>query len=94
MPFENLGDKLQSAFKDLRGKGKLSESDIDALALNNIFGANEQGKNLECGLLLEKKKKAKQKQKKQNTEKQKNNKKKTKQKEHKQNKKTKKKYKN
>lgn len=28
MPFENLGDKLQSAFKDLRGKGKLSESDI------------------------------------------------------------------
>lgn len=29
MPFENLGDKLQSAFKDLRGKGKLSESDID-----------------------------------------------------------------
>lgn len=30
MPFEVLGDKLQSAFKDLRGKGKLSESDIDA----------------------------------------------------------------
>ena len=29
MPFENLGDKLQSAFKDLRGKGKPSESDID-----------------------------------------------------------------
>ena len=29
MPFENLGDKLQSAFKDLLGKGKLSESDID-----------------------------------------------------------------
>ena len=29
MPFENLGDKLQTAFKDLRGKGKLSESDID-----------------------------------------------------------------
>lgn len=29
MPFENLGDKLQNAFKDLRGKGKLSESDID-----------------------------------------------------------------
>lgn len=29
MPFENLADKLQSAFKDLRGKGKLSESDID-----------------------------------------------------------------
>lgn len=29
MPFEGLGDKLQSAFKDLRGKGKLS-SDIDA----------------------------------------------------------------
>ena len=29
MPFENLGDKLQSAFKDLRGKGKLSEGDID-----------------------------------------------------------------
>ncbi len=29
MPFENLGDKLLSAFKDLRGKGKLSESDID-----------------------------------------------------------------
>lgn len=29
MPFENLGDKLQSAFKDLRGKGRLSESDID-----------------------------------------------------------------
>ena len=30
MPFEGLGDKMQSAFKDLRGKGKLSESDIDA----------------------------------------------------------------
>ena len=30
MPFEGLGDKLESAFKDLRGKGKLSESDIDA----------------------------------------------------------------
>lgn len=29
MPFETLGDKLQDAFKDLRGKGKLSESDID-----------------------------------------------------------------
>ena len=29
MAFEELGDKLQSAFKDLRGKGKLSESDID-----------------------------------------------------------------
>lgn len=29
MPFENLGDKLQRAFKDLSGKGKLSESDID-----------------------------------------------------------------
>lgn len=29
MAFENLGDKLQSAFKDLSGKGKLSESDID-----------------------------------------------------------------
>lgn len=35
MPFENLGDKLQSAFKDLRGKGKLSESDIDG-ALREI----------------------------------------------------------
>lgn len=30
MAFENLGDKLQNAFKDLRGKGKLSESDIDS----------------------------------------------------------------
>lgn len=30
MAFENLGDKLQAAFKDLRGKGKLSESDIDS----------------------------------------------------------------
>ena len=30
MPFEGLGDKLQLASKDLRGKGKLSESDIDA----------------------------------------------------------------
>ena len=29
MPFESLGDKLQSASKDLRGKGTLSESDID-----------------------------------------------------------------
>ncbi len=29
MAFESLGDKLQNAFKDLRGKGKLSESDID-----------------------------------------------------------------
>lgn len=30
MAFESLGDKLQAAFKDLRGKGKLSENDIDA----------------------------------------------------------------
>lgn len=30
MPFESLGDKLQNAFKDLRGRGKLSESDIDS----------------------------------------------------------------
>lgn len=30
MAFESLGDKLQAAFKDLRGKGKLSEADIDA----------------------------------------------------------------
>ena len=29
MPFESLGDKLQNAFRDLRGRGKLSESDID-----------------------------------------------------------------
>lgn len=30
MAFETLGEKLQNAFADLRGKGKLSESDIDA----------------------------------------------------------------
>ena len=36
MPFESLGDKLQSAFKDLRGKGKLSESDIDG-ALREVL---------------------------------------------------------
>ncbi len=30
MAFESLGEKLQQAFADLRGKGKLSESDIDA----------------------------------------------------------------
>lgn len=30
MAFESLGDKFQAAFKDLRGKGKLSENDIDA----------------------------------------------------------------
>lgn len=35
MPFEGLGDKLQLAFKDLRGKGKLSESDID-VALREV----------------------------------------------------------
>lgn len=29
MPFENLGDHLRNAFKDLRGKGKLSADDID-----------------------------------------------------------------
>ena len=29
MPFENLGDRLRNAFKDLRGKGKLSPDDID-----------------------------------------------------------------
>lgn len=38
MPFEGLGDKLQLAFKDLRGKGKLSESDIDA-ALREVRSA-------------------------------------------------------
>ncbi len=30
MAFETLGEKLQQAFSDLRGKGKLTESDIDA----------------------------------------------------------------
>ena len=30
MAFENLSDKLQSAFKKLRGKGKISESDLKA----------------------------------------------------------------
>lgn len=35
MAFESLGDKLQAAFKDLRGKGKLSESDID-VALREV----------------------------------------------------------
>src|SRR5680860_826899 len=30
--FDTLQDRLQSAFKGLRGKGKLSESDIDATA--------------------------------------------------------------
>ena len=29
MPFENLGYRLRNAFKDLRGKGKLSADDID-----------------------------------------------------------------
>ena len=29
MPFENLGDRLRNAFKDLRCKGKLSADDID-----------------------------------------------------------------
>ena len=29
MIFEGLADKLQSTLKDLRGKGKLSEKDID-----------------------------------------------------------------
>ncbi len=29
MIFESLSDKLQSAMKNLRGKGKLSEQDID-----------------------------------------------------------------
>lgn len=35
MVFEGLGEKLQQAFADLRGKGKLSERDIDA-ALREI----------------------------------------------------------
>ena len=30
--FDSLQDRLQSAFKNLRGKGKLSEADIDAVA--------------------------------------------------------------
>src|SRR5665811_30466 len=30
--FDTLQDRLQSAFKSLRGKGKLSEADIDAAA--------------------------------------------------------------
>ena len=33
--FEALGDKLQATFKKLRGKGKLTEKDIDA-ALREI----------------------------------------------------------
>jgi len=28
--FDSLQDRLQSAFKNLRGKGRLSEADIDA----------------------------------------------------------------
>ena len=35
MAFEGLGEKLQQAFADLRGKGKISERDIDA-ALREI----------------------------------------------------------
>ena len=30
--FDTLQDRLQSAFKNLRGKGRLSEADIDAVA--------------------------------------------------------------
>ncbi len=30
MAFESLSDKLSNIFKNLRGKGKLSEQDIDA----------------------------------------------------------------
>ena len=30
MAFENLSNKLQDVFKQLRGKGKLSESDVKA----------------------------------------------------------------
>src|SRR5690242_11018186 len=30
--FDTLQDRLQSAFKNLRGKGRLSEADIDATA--------------------------------------------------------------
>ncbi|MCW2800000.1 MAG: signal recognition particle protein, partial [Aeromicrobium sp.] len=30
--FDTLQDRLQSAFKSLRGKGRLSEADIDAVA--------------------------------------------------------------
>ena len=33
--FENLSDKLQNALKKLRGKGKLTEKDID-LAMKEI----------------------------------------------------------
>ena len=30
MAFESLSDKLQNIFKNLRGKGKLTESDVKA----------------------------------------------------------------
>lgn len=30
MAFESLSDKLQNIFKNLRGKGKLSEADVKA----------------------------------------------------------------
>ena len=30
MAFENLSDKLQNVFKNLRGKGRLSEEDVKA----------------------------------------------------------------
>ena len=30
MAFENLSDKLQNVFKNLRGKGRLSEADVKA----------------------------------------------------------------
>ena len=30
MAFENLSEKLQNVFKNLRGKGRLTEADVDA----------------------------------------------------------------
>ena len=35
MAFESLSDKLQEAFKSLKGKGKISEDDVN-LALRQV----------------------------------------------------------
>ena len=40
MAFESLADKLQNVFKNLRGKGRLSDADVKAAMKIDYFDNN------------------------------------------------------
>ena len=47
MAFESLSDKLQNIFKNLRGKGRLSEADVKAALKESKDGSSGGGRQLQ-----------------------------------------------